>query len=614
MMHGPDLHSSMWLRVATLGAAFIAAEAHATGPVRSWLTRGDQSALLAEQTPVFFGQTGSAPLTVVIDPTVTYQAMEGFGAAMTDASAIILNQRLNPTQRDALMTELFSPTHGIGLNYLRLPMGATDFSTSHYTYHDLPAGQTDPTLASFSIAPDEINRIPLLQQAAGLNPDLTLMASPWSAPAWMKTNGSLYGGSLRSQNYDAYALYFKEFIEAYANHGLAIDTLTVQNEPLHTSSTYPTMSMTTFQQSAFIGDHLGPLLAASGINTQILAYDHNWDKWNYPLVVMNDPEADPYIAGAAFHGYAGQVENQSLLQSFRPDKDIYFTEITGGDFAPGFDSGLMWSLDNIIIGSTRNWAKTALYWNLALDENRGPNLGGCTTCRGVVTVDSLTGEITREPEYYALAHASRFVQPGALRIDSTTFDNTLETVAFMNPDGSEVLIAFNPTNATRTFTVQRDGETFTYSLPRRSVATLSWSPFEDLQTGDTNLDGVIDTSDIDELFASLGRTESWFDIDGDGGLSDNDDIDTLINTVLATARGDANLDRRVDLVDLSLLAANFQTFGGWADGDFSGDGIINLTDLSLLASNFGFTGATLPEPSAGLLLAISMAACRRHTN
>lgn len=591
-----DPTSSFWLRALALGAILLPGEALAIGPVRSWVTRGDQSLLLAEQTPVFFGAIGSAPLTVVVDPGVTYQTMEGFGAAMTDASSIILNQRMSSSARDALMTDLFSPVDGIGLSYLRLPMGASDFSTSHYTYHDLPVGQSDVTLGSFSITADEVDRIPLLQQAEALNPGLQLMASPWSAPAWMKNNQSLYGGSLRSQYFGAYALYFKKFIEAYGAHGLAIDTLTVQNEPLHSSGSYPTMLMSTFQQSSFIGDHLGPMLAGSGIETGILAYDHNWDEWNYPLVVMNDPEADPFIVGAAFHGYAGVVENQSLLQGFRPDKGIYFTEISGGDFAPNFNNNLIWNFDNLIIGATRNWSKTVIMWNLALDEDHGPHLGGCSDCRGVVTVDSETGEVTREVEYYSLAHASKFVQPGAVRIDSTTFEGQLETVAFMNPDGSEVLIAMNPTQSTKSFVVERDGQVFTYSLARRSVTTLTWSPFEGLIVGDVNLDGVVDDLDIDELFASLGSAEGRFDVEGDGGLADEGDVDALIEDVLGTRRGDANLDLRVDLIDLSLLAVNFQTFGPWAEGDFSGDGIVNLVDLSLLAANFGYVGQAVPEP------------------
>ncbi|WP_428388425.1 glycoside hydrolase family 30 beta sandwich domain-containing protein [Mucisphaera sp.] len=590
------------LRAIALGACLLQAPAHALSPVQSWITTGDQTQLLNQQAPVLFNQPGpGTPLTITVDPSTTYQVMEGFGAAMTDSSALLIRNELTPTARDALMEDLFSPETGIGLSYMRIPMGASDFSTSHYTYHDLPAGQADPTLASFSIAMDEADKIPALQQAAALNPNLQLMASPWSAPAWMKNNQSLYGGSLQTQYHDAYANYFKRFIQAYSAHGLPIDTLTVQNEPLNASSTYPTMTMSTFQQSTFIGDHLGPLLEANHIDTQILAYDHNWDEWNYPLIVMNDPEADQYIAGAAFHGYAGVVENQSLLQQFRPDKDIYFTEISGGDFAPNFEDNLMWNFDNLIIGSTRNWSKTVLYWNLALDQNDGPRLGGCTNCRGVVTIDTNTGEITREVEYYALAHASKFVQPGAVRIESSTFDGTLETVAFLNPDGSEVLIALNPTQSNQTFTLDRDGDTFTYTLPRRAVATLTWSPVAALP-GDVDLSGVVDSADIDLLFATIGQANPLFDLDGDAGLIDLDDATYLIENILGTIRGDTNLDGRVNLIDLSNLATNFETFSNWAGGDFSGDTIVNLIDLSLLATNFGFDANAIPEPTSLFLL------------
>ncbi|QDU71020.1 glycoside hydrolase family 30 beta sandwich domain-containing protein [Mucisphaera calidilacus] len=598
--------SSSILWPARAGACFLllaAVTARADlGPVRGWLTTGDQSSLLREQAPVDWGTASvNAPYRVVIDPDTTYQTIQGFGAAMTDASAQLLMSNLTEQQRNALMNELFSTSEGIGLSYLRLPMGASDFSTSHYTYNDLQPGQTDPTQTHFSLEPDLEHRIPALQQAKSINPNLKLMGSPWSAPAWMKTNNSLYGGSLKSSSYEAYAAYFRRFVEGYSGYGLAIDAVTVQNEPLHTTPSYPSMLMPTYQQSTFIGDHLGPLFESSGINTKILAYDHNWDEWNYALTVLNDPEASGYIDGTAFHGYAGSVENQSRLHDFKPDKGIYFTEITGGDFAPDFGDSLIWAFENIIVGGLRNWSQTILYWNLALDENRGPHLGGCSNCRGVVTIDRQSGEITREVEYYVLAQVSQFIDPGAVRIDSTTFDGVVETVAFVNPDASEVLIAYNPTWQEQHFEVERAGARFDYTIEARSALTLTWNTR--VIPGDLDASGTVDADDIDLLFENLGTETSLYDLSHDG-IVNHADVDMLIRDILNTEYGDANLDGRVDLLDLSLLAQSFETRGGWASGDFSGNTVVNLLDLSTLASYFNHDSSRIPEPAPGVLICL----------
>ncbi|MEM9666962.1 MAG: glycosyl hydrolase, partial [Bacteroidota bacterium] len=352
-----------------------------------WLTSGDQRFLLAQQDDILI--TDDPPTTdvrVTVDPSETDQPMEGFGAAMTNSAAWLIDRH---PQREDILRRLFSVEDGIGLSYVRVPMGASDFAAEPprgYTYHDLPAGEADPSLATFSIDVDRPFVIPALLDAQRLRPELKLMATPWSAPAWMKSPETLNGGSLRSDAYPAFAEYFARFLEAYREAGLEIDALTVQNEPQHASDDYPTMRMTARSQATFIKDHLGPLLQARGLPPQILAWDHNWDEPEYPLAVLNDPEANAFVAGTAWHCYAGTSDAQARVRRAHPDKGIYFTECSGGAWDPNFESAMIWNLRNVFIGAVRNGARTVLLWNLALDENNGPFIGGCTNCRGVTTL------------------------------------------------------------------------------------------------------------------------------------------------------------------------------------------------------------------------------------
>lgn len=450
-------------------------------PVKVWLTTPDKSRLLERQADLSFGPGGSDNETAVhIDEAQAFQTMDGFGASMTDASAWLIANRLAPEQRDELMAKLFDRTEGIGISYLRVPMGASDFSLSHYSYDDLPAGESDPELRRFSIKHDEAYIIPTLLQARKMNPDLKLMGSPWSAPGWMKTSGSLIGGSLKNEYFVTYANYLVKFIQAYEAAGLPIDTVTPQNEPHHVPADYPGMRMEAVQQAEWIKNDLGPALSNAGLDTKIVIWDHNWDEAYYPMTVLNDPEASRYIAGTAFHGYAGEVSSQSKVKDAHPDKDIYFTESSGGAWSPNFGDNLKWDMQNLIIGATRNWAKTVLKWNLALDEKGGPHTGGCQDCRGVVTIDTASGAFTLNEEYYAFGHASKFVTPGARRIESTGLEpGSIENVAFQNPDGSIVLVALNSADAEKTFVVRWKGESFRATLPAGAAATYVWSPPSD---------------------------------------------------------------------------------------------------------------------------------------
>ncbi|QHT65568.1 hypothetical protein GXP67_02265 [Rhodocytophaga rosea] len=443
--------------------------------VEAWVTYGDQSALLERQNqPIHFQQdTSKATPVIMVDASQKFQQMEGFGASLTGSSAFVINQKLSSSQRKELLQELFT-SQGINLSYIRMTIGASDFSLSNYTYHDIDTSLKDPELEKFSIEPDQEDVVPVLKDIFDLQPSIKLMGTPWSPPSWMKSSKNFIGGKLLPEAYDAYASYFVKYIQAFASEGITVDAVTIQNEPQF-EARYPSLLMSAAEQAQFIKNHLGPAFSKNKINSKIVVYDHNWDTPQYPIEIMNDAEAKKYVAGSAFHCYAGKVEDMSKVHEAHPDKGLYFTECSGGEWAPVFGDNLKWSVGNLIIGATRNWSKNVLLWNLALDENHGPTNRGCMDCRGVVTVNSKTGDITRNVEYYILGHASKFIKPGAYRIASTEKTaNALQHVVFLNPDGSRAMIVLNSGTTYQTFHVQEQGRSFPFSLKAGGVATLVW--------------------------------------------------------------------------------------------------------------------------------------------
>jgi glucosylceramidase len=470
-----------------------------TEAARVWVTTPDGSDKLTYMGTVPFTSAPPSAEAVVVDPTRTFQTMAGFGGAITDSSAAVL-YRLSPAARDAAMRSLFDPSTGNGLSYLRQPIGGSDFVVSKaYTYDDLPAGETDYGQRHFSIAHDQAEILPLLREARRLNPALQIVATPWSPPAWMKTGGSLVGGRLIDdpQIYRAYALYLLKFIEAYRAGGVTVNAITVQNEPQnHNPAGYPGTDMPAAQEEKVI-EALGPMLRAAGLRTQILAYDHNWSEHpndiaatppdesadinDYPQEVLSSPAAR-WVAGTAYHCYYGDPSAMTALHDEFPAKAIYFTECSGSqssDPANTFSDTLKWHARNLVIGSPRNWAKTVVNWNVALDPSGGPHVGGCATCTGILTVGP-GDTVTRNAEYYTLGHLSRFVRPGAVRIASTSFGTTgwngqIMDVAFRDPDGTTVLVAHNENDNPQTFAVLENGQSFTYTLPGGALATFTWS-------------------------------------------------------------------------------------------------------------------------------------------
>ncbi|SJZ97822.1 glucosylceramidase [Sediminibacterium ginsengisoli] len=438
--------------------------------VAFWLTQGDGSVQFQQQrVSLLFSSETNSNTTITVDTTQTYQQIDGFGYTLTGGSATHINS-LPAAEQDALLKELFltDSTH-IGVSYLRISIGASDLSASPFTYNDLAPGETDMTLQRFSIDKEREDLIPVLKKIVALFPDIKILGSPWSAPVWMKSNNSFVGGSLLPAYYSVYAQYFVKYIKAMKAEGITIDAITPQNEPLHGGNN-PSMVMQATEQADFIKNHLGPAFRNNNISTKIIVYDHNADRPDYPLTILADPDARQYVDGSAFHLYGGQISALSQVHLAYPDKNVYFTEQWVG--GPGnFGGDLQWHVENLIIGATRNWSRNVLEWNLAADQAYKPYTnGGCNTCLGALTIG---GGVKRNVSYYIIAHASKFVRPGSVRVASDQTGNLL-TVAFRNPEGKKVLIVLNKGNAPAVFNIGFKNRYVTTSLNNGSVGTYVW--------------------------------------------------------------------------------------------------------------------------------------------
>jgi len=452
-------------------------------------TTNDETQLMAAQPSVNFGTGSTADAgtnTVIVDPTQQYQSIEGFGAAFTDSAADLLMNVEPAASLPGTLNDLFTRNgDGIGLSFMRIPMGASDIALSVYSYDDMPMGQTDPTLANFSIAHDQAYILPLIKQAVALNPQMKLMANPWSPPGWMKDPASMspvsmLGGTLlmTSTNETAFANYFVKYLQAYKSAGVNIDYISLQNEPLNVTTSYPSMGMSDTTQLALLQGYVLPALTNANITTKVFVYDHNWDTPSYPQTVLGGLNGTQLtqIAGTAWHGYGGAPGAQQLLQNQYASLGNWETEHSGGTWQSDQFTTDMLEITQVL----RNSAKSFVKWSLALNEKLGPNLtqnaslGGCNTCTPIITVNSTTGAVTKDIEYYTLGHYSKYVLPGAVRIYSSNTP-AIASVAFVNPDGSVALIAYNSTTTSQTVQVQWGTESFSYTLPATAAATFTWS-------------------------------------------------------------------------------------------------------------------------------------------
>lgn len=436
-----------------------------------WVTKPDKSALLEKQNVNLnfnFNSGLNAYSTIDVDTATKYQSIDGFGFALTGVSAYLINH-LPSNSRDALLRELFSTDeNSIGVSYLRISIGASDLSSSVFSYDDLPSGQTDVNLDKFSLEKETADLIPVLKSILLINPKIKILGSPWSPPVWMKSNKNSVGGSLLPEYYNAYARYFVRYINEMKLQGIRIDAITVQNEPLNPGNN-PSMSMSAVEQANFIKSSLGPEFEAAGITTKLILYDHNCDKPDYPLSILGDADVAKYVDGSAFHLYGGDISALSTVHNAFPDKNVYFTEQWVGRDG-NFGGDLQWHMQNVLIGSMRNWSRNVIEWNLAWNPSNDPKPVGCPDCEGAL---SITTGYSRNVSYYIIAHASKFVPAGSVRVATNTPPDLLN-VAFQTPEGKKVLIVFNNSSVKQTFNISVNQKRAVTSLTAGAVGTYVW--------------------------------------------------------------------------------------------------------------------------------------------
>lgn len=443
----------------------------ATNDMEMWVTAPNQTALIQKQNiTLSFSSVGANTANIVVDSATAYQTIDGFGYTLTGGSASLIHN-MDANSRNLLLQELFGAGNSsIRVSYLRVSIGASDLSSSVFSYDDMPTGQTDPTLAQFNLGPDLTDLIPVLQEILAINPNIKILGSPWSAPVWMKSNGSSIGGNLLPQYYSVYAQYFVKYIQAMQAKGITIDAVTIQNEPQHGGNN-PSMLMSSSEQADFIKNHLGPAFQTAAVQSKIIIWDHNCDNPGYPMAILSDPDANQFVDGSAFHLYAGDISALSTVHNAYPNKNLYFTEQWTSSTG-SFSGDINWHIKNVIIGSMRNWSKIALEWNLANDPSFGPHTpGGCTQCKGALTISGSSA--VRNVAYYIIGQVSKFVPPGSVRISSNMV-NGLPNVAFKRPDGKKVLLVMNENSAAQSFSINFKGKYVQTSLNPGYVATYIW--------------------------------------------------------------------------------------------------------------------------------------------
>ncbi|MEP6615961.1 MAG: glycoside hydrolase family 30 beta sandwich domain-containing protein [Ginsengibacter sp.] len=448
-------------------------QARSQKTVELWLTNADKSALFQKQkTLPGFHKGVHDSAFIEVNEKITYQSIDGFGFALTGGSAMHII-RMSTEARSSLLNEIFGTAkNSIGVSYLRVSIGASDLNESVFSYDDLPAGTSDTSMQHFDLGPDKKDVIPVLKEIISIYPGIKILASPWSPPSWMKTNNDTRGGRLKPEYYKAYVKYFLKYIQGMKAEGITIDAITVQNEPLHPGNN-PSLLMTAPDEAEFIKNYLGPAFKAANVNTKIILYDHNADRPDYPIFILNDPQAYKYIDGSGFHLYGGKIEALSIVHDKFPEKNLYFTEQMVVDRPHDTGISMVWPVTHIIVGATRNWCRNVLLWNLAADPSFKPftDRGGCPSCQGAVTIDG--DQVTRNTAYYTIAHASKFVRPGSLRIASSEADK-LPNVAFKTPDGKKVLIVVNGSQQMKKFDIVYKNELLTAKLEAGAVGTYIW--------------------------------------------------------------------------------------------------------------------------------------------
>jgi glucosylceramidase len=548
---------------AVASATYTVPAQNGNGPAVSVVvTTDDQKRQMQTQPATNFTTATGAGNVIYVDETQTYQPIEGFGAAFTDSAAYLLNEVAQKPALTSTMSDLFTRTgNGIGLSFMRTPMGASDIARTQYSYDD-NGGTPDPTLAGFSIVHDNADVIPIILQARVLNPQMKLMASPWSPPGWMKTSGSMVGGALQSTMYTPFANYFVKYLKAYKAAGINVDYISLQNEPLYVPADYPGMCMppspggncsavtSPIDQTTALRDYVLPALTTASLTTKVLVYDHNWDAPTYPQAVLTDPtiQASAQVAGSAWHGYGGTPGVMTTIQNYFPAEANYQTEHSGGTFVTDQVKSDFEEITQVM----RNYGRAYVKWSLALDQTMGPHDGGCGTCTPIVTVNNPTGAITYDIEYATLGHYSKYILPGALRIySSNTFG--IVSAAFLNADGSKALVSFNDSGSTQSFSVQWGSQSFAYTLPSLAGATFTWTGTQSgsykipatsqIQTSSFNSTGGKNTLGDNTTFGL--QTETTQDANGGYDLGTSSDGDYAVYKNVDFGAGVSNVNARL---------------------------------------------------------------------
>lgn len=449
--------------IASLVVGLVAA---AEDVVQVVMSTQDGSRSLKAESPLHFEKARKTKEPIIdVDLSKRGQSILGLGASFDHSTCENLS-KLSPEKREEVIDRLVNPARGIGMNLMRVCIGASDFiGEPYYTYDDLPEGETDPELTKFSIEKDRAYVLPAIKIAQKANPNLLFFGSPWSPPAWMKTSGRLGTGSLKPECYPVFAKYLLKFIQAYEAEGVPMYAITVQNEPRMSDKDYPTMLWTGEEERDFIRDHLGPLFKQNNVNTLIWCWDHNWNLLNFPRAILSDPQAAQYVDGTGFHLYEGKVDAQSAFQAEFPDKHIYFTE--GSVFRA---HGAI-RLTQIL----RNFSRSYNAWVVMLDQHQKPNRGphdASATC--IELLDD--GSVRYNSDYFMQGQFMKYIQRGAVRVESTLPDvRTFGNVAFLNPDGRVVLVAVNAAREPQPFVVKCGKRMFRTQLPAGSVATYTWN-------------------------------------------------------------------------------------------------------------------------------------------
>ncbi|HEX2975222.1 MAG TPA: glycoside hydrolase family 30 beta sandwich domain-containing protein [Bacteroidales bacterium] len=492
------MKKSFFLLLFLAGLVFSLSAQENPREIEAWITKSDRSMLFQKSSEkIPFSAQKRRGLPVVIDDSHIMQSVDGFGFALTGGSAELM-MRMSPEARRNLIRELFARDEAnIGVSYLRISIGSSDLNSFVFSYDDLKEGETDFDLKKFDLGQDKKDVIPVLKEILAVNPGVKILASPWSPPVWMKTSGKVKAGSLKPECYDVYSRYFVKYIQEMGKAGIKIDAITMQNEPLNANNT-PSMRMSSAEQTEFLKKHLGPALQKAGLTTKVVLFDHNLDRPDYPLSILSDPDAAKYADGSGFHHYGGDFSAMTILHDTYPDKNLYFTEQMVVEKPGSTTIDIASQVKRLILGATRNWSKNVLLWNIAADPNNDPhtNDGGCSMCQGAVTLDG--DKVGRNIAYYVVAHASKFVTPGSVRISSTqpgdisismtndeersevmriaqVKNNTiLPNVAFSTPEGKIVLIVANDSGNISSFRVQHNGLSATLRLDPGSVGTYVW--------------------------------------------------------------------------------------------------------------------------------------------